>query len=132
MADEGLRPDLAVVSTARRAQETWELARPAFVEDVVQHNERRVYQASASAILKVIHETARGKDLLLLVGHNPGLHDLALGLIGTANQSELARLQRKFPTAGLVVIDFDIEDWNQASLARGHLERFETPKSAGE
>lgn len=131
MAEEGLRPDLAVVSTSRRTQETWELARPAFAGTIIQHDERRIYHASADAILAVIRETAPGTDVLLLVGHNPSLHNLALDLIGQARQSDLARLHRKFPTAGLVVIDFDIESWDQASVAGGQLERFEMPKSVG-
>ena len=130
MADEGLRPDLAIVSTALRARETWELARPAFVENIVQRHEPRLYEARATAILEVIRETESGVHALLLVGHNPGFHDLALKLIGKASQSDLARLRRKYPTAGLVVIDFDVGRWSEVSADLGRLERFETPKSA--
>lgn len=60
MAEEGLLPDPAIVSTARRAQETWERARPAFEVEILQHNERRIYEAPASAILGVIKETGSG------------------------------------------------------------------------
>lgn len=101
MAEEGLVPDLAIISTARRAQETWELARPAFVAEIFQRNERRIYEAPASAILDVITETGSEIRSLLLVGHNPGIQELALKLIETARESDLARLRRKFPTAGL-------------------------------
>lgn len=131
LAEQGLFPDLAIVSTALRAQETWELARPALGKKIVQHDERRIYEAPADAILDVISETDHGIQALLLVGHNPGLQELALKLIGTAKKSDLASLRQKFPTAGLVVIDLDIEDWSQASTAPGHLERFETPESVG-
>lgn len=130
LAEQWLRPDLAIVSTARRSQETWELARPAFAHSIVQHNERRLYQGSASAILELIRQTRSDVGLLLLVGHNPGLHDLALGLIGSAGQSALKRLRRKFPTAGLIVINFDIETWEHAATGGGLLEQFETPKTA--
>jgi phosphohistidine phosphatase len=131
MAAHCLRPDLAIVSTARRTRETWELARPAFGAQIVQQDESRIYDASAAAILDVVHEADSSLHTLLLVGHNPGLHSLILELIGTAEKSGLARLQQKFPTAGLVVIDFDIDLWTQASMGGGRLERFETPKSAG-
>lgn len=131
MATEGLLPDLAIVSTARRTQETWELACPAFMAEIAQQDERRIYDASASSILDVVHEADSRMHTLLLVGHNPGFHDLILKLIGTARKSDLARLQQKFPTAGLVVIEFDIDRWIQVSMARGQLERFETPKSIG-
>lgn len=129
MADEGLVPDLAVVSTARRARETWKLVRPAFGRDIVEQDEPRIYEASGSAIQDVIGETEPGVGVLLLVGHNPGLHDLALQLIGKASRSDLTRLRLKYPTAGLVVIDFRIGQWSEASPGLGRLERFETPES---
>lgn len=129
MAREGLVPELAVISTARRTRETWELTRPCFPRSIVQHNERRIYEASAASILDVIHETDIEVHTLLLVGHNPGLQDLALELIAKASQPDLARLRGKYPTGGLVVIDFDIEAWSQMAAASGRLERFETPRS---
>lgn len=129
MVAQGLLPDLAIISTARRTQETWDLARPAFVTTIAQQNEDRIYESSVGAILDVIHEVDEKIRHLLLVGHNPGLQDLALKLIGKARKSDLARLQQKFPTAGLVVIDLDIHHWSQASIPGGRLERFDTPKS---
>jgi hypothetical protein len=50
MAEEGLVPALAIVSTARRARETWELAGAAFAQDIVRQDEPRIYEASAHAI----------------------------------------------------------------------------------
>lgn len=129
MADEGLLPDLAIVSTARRAQETWQLARPAFVEQISVRDEPRLYEATANAILKVVKETGAGTGRLLLVGHNPGLQDLAFRLIGAARPSELALLRRKYPTAGLIVLDFNIENWSEVAKGAGRLERFVAPRS---
>ena len=57
MVDEALLPDLTIVSTARRARESWELVRPAFGQDIVERDEPRIYEASASAILDVVRET---------------------------------------------------------------------------
>ena len=131
MADEGLVPDLAVVSTARRARETWELARPAFGRDIVQQDEPRLYHTPAGTLLDVIRQTEPGIGTLLLVGHNPGMHDLALKLIGKASRSDLSQLRLRYPTAGLLVIDFKIANWSEASEGSGRLERFETPKSVG-
>lgn len=129
MALNHLLPDLAIVSTARRTQETWELVRPAFAKPVVTLDEGRIYEASVSAILGVIHETGGEARTLLLVGHNPGLQQLALYLIGMAARNDQARLREKYPTGGLAVIDFNIESWKQAAGGTGRLERFVTPKS---
>lgn len=129
MADNGLVPDLAIVSTALRARETWDLVRTAFLGEIDQRLEPRIYEASAGEILDVVRETGSEVETLLLVGHNPGLQNLALDLIGTANQPDLVRLQGKYPTAGLVVIDFDIQHWSEVSRRTGRLDRFETPRS---
>ncbi|MBN9068056.1 MAG: histidine phosphatase family protein [Rhizobiales bacterium] len=131
MAEEGLAPDLAIVSTARRAHETWELARPAFAQDIAVKDEPRIYEAAASAILGVARETGSGVYSLLLVGHNPGLQDLVLKLASHGRKPNLARLRRKFPTAALAVIDFDVDRWEAIGEGPGDLERFETPKSIG-
>ncbi len=66
---------------------------------------------------------------MILVGHNPVLWDLALRLISDAKNRELARLQSKLPTAGLVVIDFEVGSWEEVSAHAGKLKRFDTPNS---
>jgi phosphohistidine phosphatase len=65
---------------------------------------------------------------LMLVGHNPGMHELALALTGHGNAAERHELARNLPTSGLAVFDFDIEDWSDVSFGRGHLATFVTPK----
>ena len=129
MAKEGLLPDLAIVSTARRTQETWELARPAFGAPIAQRNERRLYEGLFGSLLAVIQDIGVETHTLLLVGHNPGLQELALKLIGTSGEHDLTRLREKYPTGGLAVIDFDVARWSRVVTAAGQLERFETPRS---
>ena len=127
MAREELVPDQAIVSTASRTQETWYLARLGFKQDIVCRSEKRAYDASADTLLKVIRETPKKVGNLILVGHNPGLWDLALRLISDAKNRELARLQSKLPTAGLVVIDFEVGSWEEVSAHVGSFKRFDTP-----
>lgn len=131
MAASGLRPDLAVVSTARRAQDTWELAGAAFARAIARRDDRRIYGASAGTILEVIGDTGLDTTSLLLVGHNPGLHDLAIRLAGRGSAADLARLRLQYPTAGLVVIDFDAGSWGELPEGEGRLERFVIPGSIG-
>lgn len=131
MVEEGLVPDHVLVSTARRTQETWDLAGSAFAQDIARTDEQRLYDASADKILEVIRQTPSDIRTLLVVGHNPGLHELALQLTGTRGP-DVSRLRRKYPTAGLVVIDFDIERWSKADAGIGRLDRFTTPKRVGQ
>ena len=126
--DKGLVSDMAIVSTALRAQETWTLVQSASGVDVAWRSDRRIYDASPEALLEVIRETAADFRSLLVVGHNPGLQKLALGLIGSADPDVLARLEQKLPTAGLVVIDFAFQDWRALSLRSGELKHFATPR----
>lgn len=131
MAQERFLPDQVFVSTARRTQETWDLAQTAFGRNIARTDAQRLYDASADTILEVVRQTPSDVRTLLVIGHNPGLQELALELIGAEGQPDLSHLRRKYPTAGLVVIDFDIERWSEVDKGIGRLDRFTTPKRVG-
>ena len=80
MARHGLAPDLALVSPAKRAQETWALVAPAFAKAPRVVNDERIYNAATDALFKIIGET-RGAHSLLVVGHNPSLSEFLGRLI---------------------------------------------------
>lgn len=129
MADEGLHPDLVLVSPARRARETWDLVAPALGE-VETRSEPRIYEAPAERLLQVVREAGRARGLML-VGHNPGFEDLARRLVGHGDRYAYARLAQKYPTAGLAVIDFPAQTWAEAAERGGRLDRFVTPAGLG-
>ncbi|MFD2250460.1 phosphohistidine phosphatase [Pseudochelatococcus lubricantis] len=125
----GLIPDFAVVSTARRTRETWDLVEQEFSRSVPTRFDRRIYEAKPGALLYVARETEPSVGTLLLVGHNPGFEDLARFLIGSGSEEARERLAQKYPTGGLAVIDFDIGDWRDIETRSGSLNRFVTPRS---
>jgi phosphohistidine phosphatase len=127
MARHGLIPDLAVVSPAQRTQETWALVAAAFAKPPRAANDERVYNANADGLLTVIGET-RAAHTLLVVGHNPGLHDVAVQLIASGDVEMRERVAEKLPTSGLVVIDLAFDDWSRLHRHAGRLERFVTPR----
>jgi phosphohistidine phosphatase len=98
-----------------------------FKRDIVCRSESRAYDASPDTLLKVIRETSKKVKNLIVVGHNPGLWELSLSLIEEGDPSEITRLKRKLPTAGLVIIDFKVESWAQVAAHTGKLKRFATP-----
>lgn len=130
LASQGLVPDEVLTSTARRALETWHLARPAFNGTIDCRCAHLIYDASPEMLLDAIRETPSRIETLLVVGHNPGLHELAVRLVGTGDVSDRERLERKLPTAGLVVFDFTGADWREVRPGTGELERFVTPRTA--
>jgi phosphohistidine phosphatase len=127
MAHHGLVPDVALVSPAKRAQETWELMAEAFAKPPRLVNEDRIYNASAEALIAVVSEM-RGAHSLLVVGHNPSLHDVATQLIVSGDAAARDHLIEKLPTSGLVVIDLAFDDWSRLPRHSGRLECFVTPK----
>ena len=131
LAAEHLIPDRVLVSPALRARETWELVAPHLPADVAVASEPRIYEAPVDRLLEVVREAPDSARSLMLVGHNPGFEELAARLVGYGDRYAFARLTRKYPTAGLAVIDFDAEHWAGIAPRSGRLDRFITPKSLG-
>jgi phosphohistidine phosphatase len=131
MASHALIPDWIIASPAARTQETWKIASGAFRSVPAANSVERLYDATPHAILGAVKEVPVATHALLVVGHNPGLHELALMLIASGNIEARERLREKLPTSGLVIIDFAVDDWRKLHPQTGRLERFVTPKSLG-
>ena len=129
MASAGLQPDLALVSSARRTQETWALVAPALGKACISRTVPSIYEAEPAAILAAIHDAPQQSEMLLVIGHNPGLADLAAALAPVGDAQALARLGTKYPTAGLAVITFEAERWEDVASETGTLAALVTPKT---
>jgi phosphohistidine phosphatase len=127
-----LVPDLAVVSTAARTRQTWDLVAGELSSRPPVNYEPRLYDANADAIVALLKETASAVRALLAIGHNPGLHEAARLLIASGDIEARERLNEALPTAGLVVIDFAGRSWRKLHAHGGRLERFVTPRSLAE
>jgi phosphohistidine phosphatase len=130
-------PDSVLVSPAVRAQQTWELAWAAMQELLrkdpapTPHVELlpELYGADPTLLLQTIHAaSATDSQRLLVVGHNPGMHELALALAGSGDAAGRQALSDNLPTAGLAVFDFKVDDWADVAFRRGRLVLFVTPK----
>jgi phosphohistidine phosphatase len=125
-------PNLVLVSHAVRALQTWEIAWEAMKELVPEpHVEltAELYGADISQLLETIRNASiTDPERLMIVGHNPGMHELAIALAGHGDGAGRGALADNLPTAGLAVLDFDIDDWTDVGLRRGRLELFVSPK----
>ena len=127
-------PDSVLVSTAVRARQTWEIARDAMKNAVRVHQPRvelldELYGAEPAQLLRIIRLAAvTDPARLMLIGHNPGMHELALMLAGSGDAAAKKSLEDNLPTAGLAILDFAIDDWNEVAFRRGKLVRFTSPK----
>lgn len=129
MKSHALVPDRVVISPAARTQETWKITAAAFRPAPGAASADQLYDATPHAIFAVIKDAPVAAHTLMVVGHNPGLHEVALMLIASGDIDARERLREKLPTAGLVIIDFAFDDWSKLHPQSGRLERFVSPKS---
>jgi phosphohistidine phosphatase len=127
MAELGLVPDIVLVSSARRTLQTLEalqLEGPPLVEPMDD-----LYLAPWTRLLEVLRNLPETARSVMLIGHNPGLHDLAMALAGPAAMASSAtarRLAPAYPTASLA--EFAVASpWRQLDAGGGRLVRFLTP-----
>ncbi len=127
LAQESLIADLVLVSPALRTRETWEFV-SGQLPVVPATTEPRIYEASASQLLGVVREQPGQVHTLMLVGHNPGMEDLAEMLVQHGTATARDNMGEKFPTGALAVIDLPVDDWSAVAPQSGRLDRFVMPR----
>lgn len=108
LAARGLRPDLALVSSAKRARETWDAVHEA-LGDVEVEIEPALYNANDRILRQAIEAVEDRCACLMIVAHNPGLPHLAVRLLteSAAPASVLDRFQGSYPPGAAAVFDVD-------------------------
>jgi|SRR5580658_1846334 phosphohistidine phosphatase len=130
-------PDMVLVSPAARAHETWEIAWEAMKNLAPSHLVPKprvellpdLYGADPAQLLERVRSASVTDPAhLMVVGHNPGMHELALALTGSGDASGRRALADNMPTSGLAILDFAIDDWADVAFRRGQLVLFVSPK----
>ncbi len=133
IARSGFSPDLVLCSSAVRARMTYDLV-SGFIKPPpreVRH-EDRLYMASARQLLDRIHDIPDNVRTVLLVGHNPGFHELNIALIGEAAPQAERATKSKFPTCAFAVYTFETEHWQDVAPRKGRVVHFATPRRLSE
>ncbi|MGE4219302.1 MAG: histidine phosphatase family protein [Alphaproteobacteria bacterium] len=115
----GLKPHLVLCSTAQRTRETLDLILPALERPPRIEFDEALYLADPPELrarLSVVSETS-----VLLIGHNPGIGDLASGLAGRGDPRDMARLAERYPTGTLTALRFDARSWAEIADGDGQL-----------
>jgi len=126
MQQHGIQPDLILCSAAIRARETLELILTALDDEPRIEIEEDLYLASAGTLLERLRRLGDGPDSVMMIGHNPGLHDLALSMAVPGGEQVPAE---KYPTAALTELNFEGQSWADIGPHTGDLVRFVTPRS---
>ena len=128
----GLAPDFVLCSAARRARETWKLARESIGGEIRSRAARDLYLASPDRLLRAIRSIPDGVGRLLVIAHNPGIQELAVRLDAGADDGRAdgpsAEMRAKFPTAALAVLSIDARSWSEAARGRARLMDFAVPR----
>jgi phosphohistidine phosphatase len=129
IAKQGLRPDLVLCSGSVRTRATLALVLPELGTPAPQIVfDDVLYMATPAELLGRVQEVKNDAPHVMVIGHNPGMHALALELTGKGDRRDVEALATKFPTCGLAVLTFKARKWSDISLGGGKLELFITPR----
>ena len=125
-------PDSVLVSPAVRAHQTWDIVWEAMKDSGREPQVEflpELYGGDPPQLLETIRAaSATDPKRLMVVGHNPGMHELALALAGSGDTAGRNALVHNLPTSGLAIFDFAIDDWADVAFRGGKLVQFVSPK----
>jgi phosphohistidine phosphatase len=127
MKAQGLAFDLVLASPARRVIETLEEVAGAFGALDPEYD-RRLYLAPASTLMEIVRGAPDAVERLLLVGHNPGLEEVALRLSRPGTDGLRREVEIKYPTGTLAEIELPAKHWAQVGEGTGRIARFVRPR----
>lgn len=127
LAECKICPDLILCSGSERTRQTLDLVLKAMGKKVPHEFDDTLYHGAPSGLLRVVHAQDDGLGSLMLVGHNPGMEQLAWMLSGEADERSLDTMRVKFPTGALAVLTSDVERWSDLKRGGARLESFVRP-----
>jgi phosphohistidine phosphatase len=121
-----LWPELILCSPSVRTRQTLALAQAmAWDAPPKTRFEKKIYEATPETLLKLLKEAPEDAGHVMLIGHNPGLQDLAASLAQPGPLRE--QLMEKLPTGAVVSLKFDLERWKDIKSGSARVALFLTP-----
>jgi phosphohistidine phosphatase len=125
MRRKKIRPELVLCSPSVRTRQTLEAIQPSLGKSCTVELVPQLYAASEPELLERLRALPESVNSVMLIGHNPGLQDLALAL---ASQGDLAQLREKFPTGALATLVVDSGNWGALSPGEAQLADYVVPR----
>ena len=114
-----LVPDVALVSAAARTRQTFDGLKATIEAPLPAQFDDELYNATAGEIRIMLRATQPAVERLIIVGHNPGIADLALMLARDGDIAEIGRMRSRFAPCSLAVITCEAEDWADVAAKGG-------------
>jgi phosphohistidine phosphatase len=129
MRRKRIRPALVLCSTSVRTRQTLEAIQPALGKSCRVEFLAELYAAAERGLLERIQALPESASSVMLIGHNPGLHDLALVL--ASRGAELPQLKEKFPTGALATLVVQSDSWAALRPGDAELVDYVVPRQLG-
>ncbi len=130
LAREAISPEIAAVSPARRALQTWADVQAGLAVQAELVTEDRIYDNDVDALLDVVNGTRASVESLVMVGHNPSLAELSEALDdGTGDTTARRRMHREFPTCAIAIYDVPCA-WDAVAPGSATLRIFAVPRAS--
>jgi phosphohistidine phosphatase len=126
MRQKRIRPELVLCSTSVRTRQTLEAIQPSLGKSCQIELLPQLYAASEPELLERLQALPESVSSVMLIGHNPGLHDLALVL--ASRGADLPQLTEKFPTGALAMLVVQRESWADLSPGDAELVDYVVPR----
>jgi phosphohistidine phosphatase len=123
-----MRFDLVLSSTAARTRETIDGVKEKYDFAALIEFNPRLYGASEHVLLEIVRGLDEKVRAPLVVGHNPGLEQLAAGLTRDDRKGLRHRIEGKFPTAALAIVELPAKRWAEVEPASGELVELILPR----
>lgn len=125
---QGIKPNKIICSDAQRTRQTWAQIESIYTSPQNIDYASKLYLASASEMLSLLTPLPDAVSSVMMIGHNPGVHQLALKLAKKGDEDLIDTMNLKFPTCALAVIALGDIAWDDVMHAQGTLIDFVTPK----
>ena len=128
MEEVGHLPDLVLCSTATRTRQTLDAVLSEWEAEPAIEFQEELYLAGPGEMLDLVRSVPDTVDSVLVVSHNPGTGILAAALCGEGPPERIHLMRAKFPTAGLAIIELNVNRWTDVESGCGSLKEFVRPR----
>ena len=122
------QPEYIICSSAKRTLQTFQIISELLRKKTENYITDDLYNASLEEIIKIINDIPENFQNVMLIGHNPGIHNIATYLSSPSKESVYLKLLQSYPTSTLSILNFNIVSWNKARYQSGKLIDLTEPK----